>query len=154
MPALVLGHAEQERQGANQREADRKTKTGIKAPSIHTIHLSVGVARRSEDEDWITYQGDHEWSIDLVNKEVTTEGLLAELLRYLDKQNARDDVKDWIRPKEDGDWIISHLNPRKNTAPREIARWTDARLLSDIIDQGAYNIKPVGNKKLVTLWLC
>lgn len=38
--------------------------------------------------------------------------------------------------------------------PREIADWTEARILSDVIDQGAYNVKPMGNKKLVTLWLC
>ena len=31
---------------------------------------------------------------------------------------------------------------------------TEARILSDIIDQGAYNVKPMENKNLVTLWLC
>lgn len=35
--------------------------------------------------------------------------------------------------------------------PREIADWAEAR---HVIDQGAYNVKPMGNKKLVTLWLC
>src|SRR5207248_6791415 len=33
IPGLLLGHAEEERDRVNQREVDRKTKTGFKAPS-------------------------------------------------------------------------------------------------------------------------
>jgi hypothetical protein len=65
----------------------------------------------------------------------------------------RTDVKGWILPEGEGDWTLSHVNPRKGAA-QEIADWEDSYLLSDIIDQGAYNIKPRGNKKVVTLWLC
>jgi hypothetical protein len=39
-------------------------------------------------------------------------------------------------------------------AVSEIAPWTDARLLSEAIEQGDYKLKPVGTKKLVQLWLC
>lgn len=39
-------------------------------------------------------------------------------------------------------------------AVREIAPWLEARLLSEVIEQGAYELKPVGTKKLVQLWLC
>ena len=51
------------------------------------------------------------------------------------------------------DLVISHTNPMKHVV-REIAPWTDARLLSWVIEQGAYEQKPVGTKKLVQLWLC
>lgn len=77
-----------------------------------------------------------------------------EILLGLNKLCSRDNVKDWILPEEEGDWIISHLHPRKAGAPREIADWIEARVLSDVIDQGAYNVKPMGNKKLDALWLC
>lgn len=30
---------------------------------------------------------------------------------------------------------------------------TEVRILSDIIDQGAYDVKPMENRNLVTLWL-
>jgi hypothetical protein len=57
------------------------------------------------------------------------------------------DRLDWC-----GEGRHAHLNPRKAGVPREIADWTEARGLSDVIDHGAYNVKPMGNKKLVTLW--
>ena len=81
-------------------------------------------------------------------------GFPTEIFLGLNKLCFRDNVKDWILPKEEGDWIINHLNPRKAGAPREIADWIEAHVLSEVIDQGTYNVKPMGNKKLDTLWLC
>lgn len=49
MSGLVTSRAEEERQLASQRETDRKPKTGIKAPSVHAIHLAVGLARRNKE---------------------------------------------------------------------------------------------------------
>lgn len=159
VPGLVLGHADLDRQHAIQREADRKPKTGIQAPTAHTIHLSVGVAHwnweeySSGDGNWSTCQNDKEWSIDLPNRESSSAGFLSDVQATLERLSRRSDVKEWILPKGEGEWILSHANPRKG-APQEIADWQDDRLLSEMIDQGAYNIKPRGNKKVVTLWLC
>jgi hypothetical protein len=63
-------------------------------------------------------------------------------------QNKRAEVAKWLTPEEEGDWAISHTNPMKY-AVREIAPWTDARLLSEVIEQDAYELKPIGTKKLV-----
>lgn len=79
--------------------------------------------------------------------------LLRTLLHELIGQNKRGEVAKWLTPKEEGDWVISHTNPLKH-ALREIAPWTEARLLSEVIEQGAYEVKPVGSKRLVQLWLC
>jgi len=157
IPGLVIGHADIERQRANQRQADRKTKTGIKATNP-TIHFSIGVTRYSwnilgDDGDWSPAERGKNWSIDLANSELSSEGLLHNLLTELMRQNKRADVAKWLAPEEEGDWAISHTNPMKH-AVREIAPWTDTRLLSEVIEQGAYELKPVGTKKLVQLWLC
>jgi len=159
VPGLVLGHADADRQQAIQREADRKPKTGIQAPTTHTIHLSVGIAHWGWDEhsgadgDWSTCQNDKEWSIDLPNRESSSAGFLSDILAALERLNQRSDVKEWALPKEEGEWILSHSNPRKG-APQEIADWQGDHLLSEVIEQSAYNIKARGNKKVVALWLC
>jgi hypothetical protein len=121
--------------------------------------LSVGLARWKWDEysaaegSWSTCQNDKEWSIDLANVEISSAAFLSEIRATLSRLSQRTDVKGWILPNGEGDWTLSHVNPRKGAA-QEIADWEDSYLLSDIIDQGAYNIKPRGNKKVVTLWLC
>jgi hypothetical protein len=157
IPGLIVGNADIERQRANQRQADRKTKTGVRA-TTPTIHFSIGVTRYtwniiSDDGDWSTAERGKNWSIDLANSELSSEGLLHNLLIELIKQNKRAEVAKWLTPAEEGDWAISHTNPMKH-AIREIAPWTDARLLSEVIEQGAYELKSVGTKKLVQLWLC
>ena len=45
---LQLGYAEKERQHADQRILDRKTKTGYTAP-VTTVHFSVGIAHFTWD---------------------------------------------------------------------------------------------------------
>jgi hypothetical protein len=155
----VVGFAEQERQHANQREADRKSKTGIKPTLAHTIFCSVGLARKVWDEwgdfgNWVTYQGDYQWAINLPDSELTSARFLADLLLSMKKVNQRKEVKDWITPAGEGYWIISHVNPRPRNAPREIAGWDQPCYLSEAIEKDSYNIKTAGNKKLVDLWLC
>jgi hypothetical protein len=157
VPGLVLGNADLERQQANQRQADRKTKTGIKPP-IPTVHLSIGIARYTwnivgDDGDWSSAERGKNWSVDLANSEISSRQLVHTLLRELIGQNKRGEVAKWLAPKEEGDWVISHTNPLKH-AVREIAPWAEPRLLSDVIEQGAYELKPVGSKRLVQLWLC
>jgi hypothetical protein len=157
IPGLIVGNADIERQRANQRQADRKTKTGIRT-TIPTIHFSIGVTRYTwniigDDGDWSIAERGKNWSIDLANSELSSEGLLHNLLMELINQNKRAEVAKWLTPEEEGDWVISHTNPMKHVV-REIAPWTDARLLSEVIEQGAYELKPVGTKKLVPLWLC
>jgi hypothetical protein len=106
-----------------------------------------------DDGDWSSVERGKNWSIDLANSELSSEGLLQNLLVELIRQNKRAEVAKWLTPEEKGDWSISHTNPMKH-AVREIAPWTDARLLSEVIEQGAYELKAVGTKKLVQLWLC
>ena len=152
IPGLLLGHAEEERDRANQREADRKTKTGFKAPSTHTIHFAIGLARHSADEGWAIWLDDHTWSISLADKELTDEGFLLELHQTLITLNSRSIVKPWLTPKKEGNWLLSTQNPKKGTS--EITHWIGSRLLSEVIDEGVYFFKNVGNKKVYSLWLC
>ena len=49
--ASFISYTEEERQLANQRGADRKPKTGIKALSVHITRLAVGLARCNEEQD-------------------------------------------------------------------------------------------------------
>src|SRR5271156_3911329 len=121
IPGLLLGHAEEERDRANQREADRKTKTGFKAPSTHTIHFAIGLARHSADEGWTIWLDDHTWSISLADKELTDEGFLLELHQTLITLNSRSIVKPWLTPKKEGNWLLSTQNPKKGTS--EITHW-------------------------------
>jgi hypothetical protein len=107
----------------------------------------------SEDGDWSIAERGKNWSIDLANSELSSEGLLHSLLTELISQNKRAEIAKWLTPEEEGDWAISHTNPMKH-AVREIAPWTDVRLLSEVIEQGAYELKSIGTKKLVQLWLC
>jgi hypothetical protein len=157
VPWLILGHADLERQQAIKREADRKPKTGIQAPSTSTIHFSVGLARWKWDDSaagsWSTCQNDKEWSIDLPNVEMSSLAFLSEIRAVLVRLSQRTDVKGWILPEGEGDWTLSHSNPRKGAA-QEIADWEESPLLSDVIDQGAYSVKSRGNKNVVMLWLC
>jgi hypothetical protein len=157
VPGLILGHADLERQQAIKREADRKPKTGIQEPSTSTLHFSVGLARWKWDDSaegsWSTCQNDKEWSIDLPNVDMSSLAFLSEIRAVLVRLSQRTDVKGWILPEGEGDWTLSHSNPRKGAA-QEIADWEESSLLSDVIDQGAYNVKSRGNKKVVMLWLC
>jgi hypothetical protein len=157
IPGLVLGNADIERQQFNQLQADRKTKTGIK-PTIPTVHFSIGINRYTwnivgDDGDWSSAERGKNWSIDLPNSEISSGQLLQTLLLELINQNKRGEVAKWLTPKEEGDWTISHTNPMKHPV-REIAPWLEARLLSEVIEQGAYELKTVGTKKLVQLWRC
>jgi hypothetical protein len=68
MPDFKLGHAETERQYADQRQQDRKSKSGF-TTSIPIIHFSIGVAHFCWDEFnvedgglWIAVN--HQWSVD------------------------------------------------------------------------------------------
>jgi hypothetical protein len=106
----------------------------------------------SDDGDWSIAERRKNWSVDLANSELSSEGLLHNLLIELMSQNKRAEVAKWLTPEGKGDWAISHTNPMKH-AVREIAPGADARLLSEVIEQGAYELKPVGTKKLVQLWL-
>jgi hypothetical protein len=139
VPSLVVGYAEQERQASSQREADRKSKTGIKPTTAHTIFCSVGLAKKMWDEwgesgSWATCQDDYQWSVSLPDSELTSERFLADLLLEMKKRIQREEIKDWITPKSDGYWVISHVNPRTRNAPREIAGWDRNRCLSDAIE--------------------
>src|SRR2546423_7785472 len=84
MPNFKMGYAEKERQLADQRVADRKTKAGF-TPVVPTIHFSVGIAHWSYDECmedegyWTT--APNLWSVDEPNRHITYDALLASILQ-------------------------------------------------------------------------
>ena len=65
----------------------------------------------------------------------------------------RDNVTKWLNPTVTGDWVLGHINPIKGGS--EIATWNEPKLLSDVIDSGAYDQCKVqgSTRKIVTLWL-
>src|SRR2546423_7107505 len=104
-------------------------------------------------EIWSIAEHGKNWSINLANSRLSSEHLLHNLLLELINQNKRAEVAKWLTREVQGDWSISDTNPMKDTV-REIVPWAEARLLSEVIEQGAYELKPIGTKKLVQLWLC
>jgi hypothetical protein len=66
IPDLKLGHAEKERQAADQRVADRKSKTGYVA-LIPVVHFSVGIAHFTWDDHSDDHYHDHSPSPCLYN---------------------------------------------------------------------------------------
>jgi len=156
LPNFKLGYAEKERQLVDQRLAERKTKTSF-IPSIPTLHFSVGIAHWVYDEQgddeghWIG--ASNQWSIDEDNRELTSDTLLASLLSQATNQSKRANLKKWLHC-DGGDWSLGHTNPVKGPA-RDIAPWDQARLLSTVIDSGAYEQKLITGtaRKLVLVWL-
>ena len=156
LPNFKLGYAEKERQLVDQRLAERKTKTSF-IPAIPTIHFSVGIAHWVYDDlgddegHWIG--ASNQWSVDEDNRELTSDTLLASLLYQATNQCKRANLKKWLHC-DGGDWNLGHTNPVKGPA-RDIAPWDQARLLSTMIDSGAYEQKIVTGtaRKLVFVWL-
>jgi hypothetical protein len=156
LPNFKLGYAEKERQLVDQRLAERKTKTSF-IPSIPTVHFSVGIAHwvydELEDDDGHWIGASNQWSVDEDNRELTSDTLLASLLSQATNQCKRPNLKKWLHC-DGGDWSLGHTNPVKGPA-RDIAPWDQVRLLSTVIDSGAYEQKLVTGtaRKLVFLWL-
>jgi hypothetical protein len=157
IPDFKLGYAEKERQNADQRIADRKTKTGYTAPAA-TIHFSVGIAHFTWNpvlEDQGTWAaGLNQWSVNEDNRDITSDGLLTSLLTQIHQQTKRANLRKWLAPDGNGQWSLGHTNPQKQS-PRDIVTWAEKRLLSTVIDAGSYEQKVLtGNpRKLITLWL-
>jgi hypothetical protein len=156
LPTFKLGYAEKERQLVDQRLTERKTKTAF-IPSIPTVHFSVGVAHWAyddlgDDEGYWT-SASNQWSVDEDNRELTSDTLVASLLHQASNQCKRANLKKWLHC-DGGDWSLGHTNPAKMPA-RDIAPWDQARLLSTVIDSGAYEQKviPGTARKLVFVWL-
>jgi hypothetical protein len=160
LPDLKLGHAEKERQAADQRVADRKSKTGYTA-LIPVVHFSVGIAHFTWDDDsddqgfWNA--ANHQWSVDQDNRSMTSDNLQHSILFGVAKQSKRANLKKWVYPDangERGEWSFGHTNPTK-VSPRDIATWEDNRMLSTVVDSGPYEQKqvPGTTRKLVSLWL-
>jgi hypothetical protein len=141
MPDFKLGYAEKERQLADQRVADRKTKTGQIQP-IPSQHFSVGVSRFTWDEfaeddggNWSSLP--NHWAIEEANRLLTSDDLITSILTTIRSRIKRDNVTKWLNPTVTGDWVLGHINPIKGG--REIATWNEPKLLSDVIDSGAYD---------------
>ena len=157
VPDFKLGYAEKERQVANQRVQDRKTKTGFTRPSS-IIHFSVGVAHFDWDElafeegNWTA--ATNQWSVDQENSHISSQGLLDSILKEIRLRNKRANLTKWLHPDGLGDWTLGHTNPTKLT-PRDIVTWDDARLLSEVIDAGSYEQKSISGttRRLAIIWL-
>jgi hypothetical protein len=156
LPNFKLGYAEKERQLVDQRLTERKTKTAFILP-IPTVHFSVAVAHRVYDDlegdegHWISASS--QWSVDEDNRELTSDALVASLLHKASNQSKRLNLKKWL-DCDGGDWSLGHTNPVKGPA-RAIAPWDQAKLLSTVIDSGAYEQKVIAGttRKLVFVWL-
>jgi hypothetical protein len=156
VPDLKLGYAEKERQVADQRVGDRKTKTGHISP-IPSQHFSIGVARFTWNEfaddsgDWSTLP--NHWTVVEDNRLLTSDDLLTSILTNLRTRLKRANLNTWFNPNVAGDWSLGHINPTKGG--REIATWDEPKLLSDVIESGTYDqTKAQGSaRKIVTLWL-
>jgi hypothetical protein len=147
MPDFKLGYAEKEREMANQRVQDRKTKTGKPRPENQDrlysplIHFAVGVAHFHWDElaagegNWTA--ATNQWSVDEDNRDISSQRLLDSILKEMRLRTKRDNLTKWLHPGGLGDWTLGHTNPTKLT-PRDIVTWDDARLLSEVIDAGSY----------------
>lgn len=161
VPGFKVGYAEKERQYANQRILDRKTKTGYTS-STPFVHFSVGVAHfvwGHEDADdqghWSIAM--NQWSVDEENRQVTSDGLLYSILLQMRNQTKRADMKKWLVPDVGtvaGVWSLGHTNPKK-LLPRDIVPWDATKLLSDAIESGSYNQTTVTGtlRRLVTIWI-
>ena len=157
LPEFKQGYAEKERQVADQRISDRKTKTGYTRP-LTTVHFAVGVAHLHWDEledgegNWSAAA--NQWSVDEDNREISSQGLFESILSQIRLQTKRANLKKWLHPGPFGEWSLGHTNPTKST-PRDIAPWEDARLLSPVIDAGSYEQKVLQGtpRKLVTIWM-
>jgi hypothetical protein len=157
MPDFKLGYAEKERQVANQRVQDRKTKTGFARPQS-VVHFSVGVAHfhwdelAAEEGNWTA--APNQWSVDQGNGDISSQDLLDSILKEIRLRNRRANLKKWLHPDGFGDWTLGHTNPAKST-PRDIVTWDNARLLSEAIDAGSYEQRVIQGtpRKLTTIWL-
>ncbi len=156
LPNFKLGNAEKERQLVDQRLAERKTKTAF-LPMIPTIHFSIAVAHwvynNLEDDEGHWISASSQWSIDEDNRELTSDALVVSLLSQTIKQSKRANLKKWVSC-DGGDWSLGHTNPVKGPA-RDVAPWDQPRLLSTVIDSGAYEQKIITGtaRKLVFVWL-
>jgi hypothetical protein len=127
----------------------------LKRPTIPTVHFSAAVAHWVYDDPdeglWIS--ASNQWSVDENNRELTSDALVASLLCQASHQSKRPNLKKWLRC-DGGDWNLGHTNPVKGPA-RDIAPWDQAKLLSTVIDSGAYEQKVVAGttRKLVLVWL-
>jgi hypothetical protein len=157
MPDFKLGYAEKERQAANQRVEDRKTKTGFtRPPSV--VHLSIMVAHfhweelGAEEGYWTA--APNQWSIDQSNSDISSQALLDAILKEIRLKNRRGNLGKWLHPDGLGDWSLGHANPTKST-PRDIVTWDDPKLLSEVIDTGSYEQRAIQGtpRKLVSIWL-
>jgi hypothetical protein len=156
LPNFKLGYAEKERQLVDQRLTERKTKTAF-IPAIPTVHFSVAVAHwvygDLEDDEGHWIGASNQWSVDEDNRELTSDVLVASLLYQANHQSKRPNLKKWL-DCDGGDWSLGHTNPVKGPA-RDIAPWDQAKLLSTVIDSGAYEQKIIAGttRKLVFVWL-
>jgi hypothetical protein len=146
IPDLKLGHAEKERQAADQRVADRKPKTGYIA-LIPVVYFSVGIAHftwddYSDDQDFRNTTH-HQRSVDLDNRSMTSDILQYSILVGVANQSKRANLKKWVYHDvkgERGESTLGHSNPSK-VSPRNIVTWEDARMLSTVVNSGSYGQK-------------
>jgi len=86
VPDFKLGYAEEEREVANKRVQDRKTKTGFTRPQS-VVHFAVGVAHFHWDElaagegNWTV--AFNQWSVDEDNRDISSQRLLDSILKEM-----------------------------------------------------------------------
>lgn len=82
------------------------------------------------------------FSIDKENRLLTSNNLTLSLLSKARLQAKRPNIKKWVLCEEEIYWTLAHNNLSKTPA-RDIAPWSDPKLLSLAIDSGSYEQKAI-----------
>ena len=90
-----------------------------------------------------------------MNRYLTSADLQDSIKGGIQIDKRRSKLYDWLHPKDEGSWSLAHSITGRSQ-PRDIAPWEDRRLLSKVMEQGAYEQKPIQgtNKKHFLLHLC
>ncbi len=153
VPGFRSGNAEQERQRVNQKIADRTRQTGINEVPA-SVSFAIGLARFVSGVDEVPKWEPWNRTYTVVegNRHLTSDELQASIWSQLDFDPRRSKLNEWLKA-EGGSWTLSHFTGGK---PRDIAPWKDQRLLSEVVEQGPYEQKPIQgtSKKQFQLHFC
>ena len=108
-----------------------------------------------DDDDGKWKQWPRNFTVVEMNRYLTSADLQDSIKGGIQIYKRRSKLYDWLHPKEEGSWSLAHsITGRSQT--RDIAPWEDRRLLSEVMEQGPYEQKPIQgtNKKHFLLHLC
>jgi len=124
---------------------------------VYGVRMWQSVPRFSwdDDDDGKWKQWPRNFTVVEMNRYLTSADLQDSIKGGIQIDKRRSKLYDWLHPKEEGSWSLAHSITGRSQ-PRDIAPWEDRRLLSEVMEQGAYEQKPIQgtNKKHFLLHLC